>query len=188
MIPGPYYGRVSSEPAPPDVRWLSSEELQAWVTVMALMETLPNAIEAQLKNDGGINRFEYMVLAMLSAEPDRTAVMSDVAAFAVGSLSRLSHAVGRLEERGWVERSPGTGGRRHKILRLTDDGVAELRRIAPGHAAEVRRLVIDPLDAAELKTLTDLARRLLVNVAPEVDSLFDARIADLVASNEQGDT
>jgi DNA-binding MarR family transcriptional regulator len=54
-----------------------------------------------------------------------------------------------MEERGWVSRRPCPTDRRIQYACLTEDGVALLERIAPGHVAEVRRLVVDRLDGAD---------------------------------------
>ncbi len=85
-------------------RWLSPDELRAWLPVGGLLLKLPAALDAQMQRDSGLSHFEYLVLANLSEAPDRTRRMSELAALANGSLSRLSHVVKRLEARGWVER------------------------------------------------------------------------------------
>ena len=103
-------------------RWLDEDQLTTWVSLIAFLEVFPSAVDEQLRDDLGVNRFEYSLLAMLSEEPDGTLVMSDLAAVALGSLSRLSRAIGRLETRGWVQRQPGVGGRRHTTVSLTADG------------------------------------------------------------------
>src|SRR6478752_2371502 len=87
-----------------DAPWLSAEQLRDWKSLMALLMLLPPALDAQLKCDAGLNSFEYHVLASLSAAERHTVAMSDLAVMAQGSVSRLSHAVGRLERAGWVER------------------------------------------------------------------------------------
>ena len=56
----------------------------------ALTEALPAAVDAQLKRDAGLNAFEYQVMAGLSDAPGHAIRMSALAAFASGSLSRLS--------------------------------------------------------------------------------------------------
>jgi DNA-binding MarR family transcriptional regulator len=76
------------------------------------------------------------------------------------SLSRLSHAVSTMEDRGWVERAASPDDRRGQLARLTDDGRALLRRHAPGHLAEVRRRVFDRLTPEEVRELGRLVGRL----------------------------
>ena len=39
---------------------------------MAMLMTLPTALDAQLKRDAGLNSFEYHVLAALSDAPDHS--------------------------------------------------------------------------------------------------------------------
>jgi DNA-binding MarR family transcriptional regulator len=152
----------------PEVRWLSADQLQDWVALMALLMTLPASLDAQLKQDAGINSFEYHVLVGLAETPEHMRVMSDLAAQARGSLSRLSHAVSRLEAAGWVERRLCGGAGRRTEVHLTAEGWQALQRIAPTHVAEARRLVVDALSADELKALGSAARRIVGVAAPDV--------------------
>ena len=62
-------------------RWLSPQERAAWLSLVGVMVKLPAALDAQLQRDAGLSYFEYMVLAMLSAQPDRTLRMSELAAW-----------------------------------------------------------------------------------------------------------
>jgi DNA-binding MarR family transcriptional regulator len=153
---------VSADAAAPEaaeVSWLSADQQRDWRALVALFMTLPPALDAQLKRDAGINAFEYQVLAALSEAPNRTLVLSSLATSAQGSLSRLSHAITRLERAGWVERrSCSEGGGRRTEARLTDVGFAKLEEIAPGHVREARRLVIDALTPEQLSALGDAAR------------------------------
>ena len=142
-----------------DVPWLSPEQLREWQALIALLMTLPAVMDGQLRRDAGVNLFEYMVLAALSDAPNRTLVLSDLAVLARGSLSRISHAITRLEREGRVVRCsrPHQGGRRTEA-RLTDAGWAKLEEIAPGHVRVARRLVIDVLTSQQLTALGDAAR------------------------------
>lgn len=146
--------------------WLSHDQQRDWASLVGLLMTLPGKLDAQLKQDAGINFFEYSVLVSLSETPEHVRVMSDLAAEARGSLSRLSHAVSRLEAVGWVERrSCGGAGRRTEAL-LTETGWRELQRIAPNHVREVRRLVVDALDADQLEQLGSAARSIVAAADP----------------------
>src|ERR1022692_172864 len=95
-----------------DVRWLTAEELDSWLSVVRLMTWLPWSIDQQLQRDSKLGMVEYQVLAMLSESPERTLRMSSLAEVTNASLSRLSRVVKRLEERGLVRREPDrTDGR-----------------------------------------------------------------------------
>ncbi|WP_185994310.1 MarR family winged helix-turn-helix transcriptional regulator [Nocardioides campestrisoli] len=141
-----------------EVPWLSPEQQREWIALVQLLAVLPPALDAQLKRDVGLNGYEFQVLTALSDSPDRTLGLSELAELAQGSLSRLSHAVTRLERGGYVERRTCTGGGRRMEARLTDAGFAKLEEAVPGHVREARRLVIDALTPEQLTALGDAAR------------------------------
>jgi DNA-binding MarR family transcriptional regulator len=147
------------------MNWLTAEEQASWRSVVALLIRLPAAIEAELQRDAGISQFEYLVLSGLSEAPDRTLRMSDLAAMASGSLSRLSHVVSRLEARGWVRREACPGDGRFINAVLTDDGWAKMVATAPGHVAAVRRLLIDVLTPGQLRELGAISDEVLAGLA-----------------------
>lgn len=159
---------TSGTAAPDDVPWLSPDQMREWLALVDLLATLPPALDAQLKRDGGVNSYEYQVLAMLSDAPHRTVGLSDLAESTQGSLSRLSHAITRLERLGWVERRSCTdpAGRRVNA-RLTDAGLAKLKAVAPGHVREARRLVVDVLTPKQLTALGDAARAITAATTAE---------------------
>ena len=131
--------------------------MAAWLPLVRLVQLLPQALDRQLRRESGIGHAWYQVLATLSARPDRTTSMGELARSSATSPSRLSHAVAAMEERGWVSRRPCPTNRRIQYATLTDEGVALLERLAPGHGAEVRRLVFDRLGPEESAQLRSLA-------------------------------
>jgi DNA-binding MarR family transcriptional regulator len=141
--------------------WLTADEQAAWRPFVALLIRLPAALDAQLQKDAGISQFEYLVLSGLSEAPDRTLRMSDLAARASSSLSRLSHVVSRLEARGWVRREPCPGDGRFINAVLTDDGWTKVTETAPGHVAAVRRLLVDALTPEEFQVLGAISERVI---------------------------
>ena len=147
-------------------RWLSPDELRAWLPVGGLLLKLPAALDAQMQRDSGLSHFEYLVLANLSEAPERTRRMSALAALANGSLSRLSHVVKRLEARGWIERRACPSDGRYTNAVLTDAGWEKVLASAPGHVEAVRTLVLDALSPAELDQLGAMARRMLERLEP----------------------
>jgi DNA-binding MarR family transcriptional regulator len=151
----------------PEPRWLDAEEMQTWLALGSLLTRLPAALDAQLHRDAGLSHFEYQVLAGLSMAPRRTVRMSVLAAFAEGSLPRLSQVVGRLERRGWVRRTPDPADGRYTLAILTDDGWDKVVATAPGHVAEVRRLVFDPLTKAQQRHLRAIGDRVTRTIDPD---------------------
>lgn len=148
-------------------RWLDAEQQRHWRALAALLIRLPAALDTDLQEQAGISHFEYLVLSALSEVPERTLRMSALAAYTSASLSRLSHVVRRLEQRGWVRRSPAPEDRRATNATLTDTGYAKVEATAPGHVRTVRELVIDALDPAQLCDLGAIAARVLARVDGE---------------------
>jgi DNA-binding MarR family transcriptional regulator len=159
-------------------RWLDEEQSRTWLALCGMLIRLSTAIDAQLQRDAQISHFDYQVLAGLSMAPKRTLRMSVLAAFAEGSLARLSQVVARLEKRGWVRRTPDPVDGRFTLAILTDAGMDKVVATAPGHVAEVRRLVFDTLTKAQQRQLHDSSRRILRAIDPDdpcLDGLpFDA--------------
>jgi DNA-binding MarR family transcriptional regulator len=150
-----------------DRRWLSDEERVAWLSLAGVLLKLPGALDSRLQRDAGVSLFEYFVLSGLSEAPGRTLRMSELAVFANGSLSRLSHVVKRLEERGWVRREPCRADGRFTNAVLTDAGWDKVVATAPGHLDAVRWLVVDALSPAQVRQLGVIGRRVLGRVDPD---------------------
>lgn len=150
----------------PEPRWLTRDELSAWVRLTAVLELLPAALDAQLRRDAQLTHFDYYVLAMLSEAPGRTLRLTSLAAITNSTLPRLSHVVRRLEERGLVARTPATDDRRATDARLTDEGWRMVLDTAPGHVAAVRHFVVDALTPDQLAELRSITGALLERLDP----------------------
>lgn len=152
--------------------WLDDDESAAWFALVSLVVRLPAALDAQLRRDAGVNHFEYQVMAILSMHPGRSLRMSRLADLTDGSLSRLSHTVRRLEDRGWVRRSADPDDRRAVTATLTADGTRTLEAAAPGHVAEVRARVFDPLTPTQVAQLRTIATRIVESIDPDGSEPF----------------
>jgi DNA-binding MarR family transcriptional regulator len=148
------------------VRWLDEDELATWMALAAVIVKLPGVLDYQLQRDSDLTHFEYLVLAGLSESPDRSRRMSDLAGFANGSLSRLSHVVKRLERRGFVVRRPADDDGRITVATITDAGYEVLVAAAPGHVATVREFVIDALTPDQLAQLKLIATQIVTKIDP----------------------
>jgi DNA-binding MarR family transcriptional regulator len=155
---------VTEEPEP---HWLDGDERESWYALALLLNQLPAALDARMQRDAGISQFDYLVLSALSMAPERTMRMSVLAGYAGASLSRLSNVISKLERRGWVRRSADPDSARTTRATLTGEGFALVRQAAPGHVAEVRRLVIDPLTKAQQRQLAVIAGRMLRVIDPD---------------------
>jgi len=138
-------------------RWLDEDERRAWLRLAGVMLKLAPALDSQLQRDSDMTHFDYLCLAMLSEADERTLRMSELAGQVNASLSRLSHVVKKLEQRGWVERFPCPDSRRVTMVRLTAKGWEVLVEAAPGHVETVRSLVFDGLDRDDVAALERIA-------------------------------
>jgi DNA-binding MarR family transcriptional regulator len=148
-------------------QWLDEAQQRTWRAWLTVAELVPRALDAQLQRDAGLTHAAYVVLAMLSEAPHRSRRMSDLARRANQSQSRLSHTVARLEERGWVRRERSVDDGRGNVAVLTDAGWDVVRSVAPGHAAEVRRAVFDPLDAEQTKQFGEILEAIADRLDPD---------------------
>lgn len=155
--------------------WLDDDERRAWVRLVAVLELLPAALDAQLRRDAGLTHFDYFVLSRLSEAPERTLRMTALALSTNATLPRLSHVVRRHEERGLVERFPCPEDGRATNARLTADGVRAVEAAAPGHVDTVRELVVDALTSTQLEQLAAIADSLLLRLDPDgrMTGLYD---------------
>ena len=138
------------------MRWLTPDEIRAWLAYVATTSLLDGALDRQLQRESGMPMAYYLILAMLSDVPGRTLRMSDLAAVTQSSQSRLSHAVNRLEKLGWVCRLPCPDDRRSTLARLTEKGFAALAEAARGQVRAVREHVFDRLTSTQVGQLREI--------------------------------
>jgi len=146
-------------------RWLSQDEQRTWRAFIEANRLLYDSIEGQLQRAAGMPHAYYEILVRLSEAPSRSLRMTELAEASVSSKSRVSHAVARLEERGWVRRSECAGDRRGQLAHLTPKGFAALEELAPGHVERVRSALFDALTPAQVKQLRAISEAVLSNLA-----------------------
>lgn len=144
-----------------DTRWLTEREQEVWRSFMAAFLGLTDQLARQLQRDSGMPHAYYEILVALSEAPDRTLRMSELAGLRGSSRSRLSHAVARLEEAGWVVRRDCPTDKRGSFAVLTDKGFAALEAAAPGHVNEVRARLFDNLTPEQVEQLGAISEAVL---------------------------
>lgn len=140
--------------------FLNRAEEATWSSLVGTLLLLPAVLDAQLRRDAGTSLYEFGVIATLAVQEGRTLPIKRLARFTGGSVSRLSHMITRLEERGWLERIAGPDGRTTQA-KLTKRGHDKLMDTAPDHVLELRRLVFD--------RLTPMERRVLARVSWKIN-------------------
>jgi DNA-binding MarR family transcriptional regulator len=146
-------------------RWLTEREQRAWRAFLAASQLLMDQLDRELQRDAGMPHAYYEILVVLSERPNRTLRMSELADITLSSRSRLSHAVARLEERGWVHRAACPTDRRGQLAILTDAGFEALREAAPGHVEGVRAHLFDQLTPEQVDQLREIGETVAGHLA-----------------------
>jgi DNA-binding MarR family transcriptional regulator len=144
-----------------ETRWLSEREQEVWRSFLSASIGLSDALARQLQRDAGMPHTYYEILVALSEASERTLRMSELAGVRNSSRSRLSHAVARLEEAGWVRRRDCPTDKRGSFAMLTDEGFAALEAAAPGHVTEVRERLFDQLTPEQVEQLGEISAAIL---------------------------
>ena len=156
----------SSDAAPPAPRWLDAAEQATWRAWLYSTQLLQERLDRELTRETGISHAYYEILVALSETEGRMMRMSELADRCLSSRSRLSHAVSRLEERGWVHRQVCPEDGRGQLAVLTDDGFAALEAAAPVHVESVRTHLFDQLSPEQVAAMRDLGETLLRHLGP----------------------
>src|SRR5438270_8201376 len=147
-------------------RWLDAEQQKAWRAWLFGSLLLQDRLDRELTHATGISHAYYEILVQLSEAPDRMLRMSELADRSLSSRSRLSHAVSRLEERGWVRREVCRDDGRGQFAVLTDEGFAALEAAAPIHVEGVRSHLFDQLTPEQVAALRGIGEAVLHHLRP----------------------
>ncbi len=150
-----------------ETRWLSATEQDVWRTFVTMLGALGDQLDKQLQRDSAMPYTYYEILVVLSHAPDRALRMSELAGLRGSSRSRLSHAVARLEQQGWVERRECPTDKRGSLAVLTDEGFAALAAAAPGHVSTVRETLFDRLTPEQVAALGEISAAVLDGLDPD---------------------
>jgi DNA-binding MarR family transcriptional regulator len=142
-------------------RWLDSGEMRAWRGYRRMRTLLDLQISRDLGADSGLSDADYDVLSTLSEAPGHRMRLSELAASIFWSVSRLSHHVTRMQQRGLVTRDECPSDGRGAVLVLTDAGWDTIRAAAEQHVASVRRHFIDLLTPEQIEALAGIADKVV---------------------------
>lgn len=121
------------------------------ITAIGLLAEVFQALAWRLGRqvaEHGLGPVEFEVLVRLGRSPGRLLRMTDLSAQTSLSMSGMTRVVDRLVERGLVRREACATDRRTTYAVATDDGMAMLREVLPGHVDLVRSSLTAPLTAA----------------------------------------
>lgn len=145
---------VTDLTAPTEPRWLDEEEAAAWRGLLTVVQRAFPEIERDLRAHDLLS-VHYHILVTLSAAPDHSMRLSELADRADLSPSRLTHRIKTLVDGGEVEICQDPADGRAKQATLTADGLRRLEAIAPHHVETVRRVIFDHLSPKQTAALAD---------------------------------
>ena len=146
-------------------RWLTDTQQHTWRAFLEASQRLNEQLDRELQHQAGLPLAYYQILAMLSEAPHQTLRMRELAQRTWSSRSRLSHAVDRLEENGWIRRLSCPSDKRGSFAVLTEAGLEVLTAAAPGHVASVRQHLFDQLSDEQVRALGEISTTVAAHLA-----------------------
>lgn len=134
-------------------RWLSKDEDRAWRAYRRMFVTLEAILARELSDQTGLSMADYSVLSNLVEAEGREWRVTELAQHMQWSQSRLSHQLGRMEDRRLVNRNQSEGDGRGAVVALTRPGLKAIGSATPVHMAGVRTHMIDRLTPAQVEQL-----------------------------------
>jgi DNA-binding MarR family transcriptional regulator len=163
--PGPTPQAAVTREGPAEPRHPDSDAQRTMRAFLTAARLLSEQLGQELRKEGGMSQIHYEILAHLADVPGEHLRMSDLARRTGVSVSRLSHLVQRLEDRGWaVRHGSATDGRVH-LARVTPEGRTALERAAPWHAGCAETRLLDHLTPQELEQLRRISETLAGRLA-----------------------
>jgi DNA-binding MarR family transcriptional regulator len=140
-----------SEPQEPDA--FNEDEFRVWRGFLHTHRTVTDELNRRLEQAHALTLLHYGVLITLVTDPGRRLRMTDLAERVLTSPSGMTRAVGRLADKGLVEREQDPDDRRSFVVRLTPLGLTRLREAQVTHHACVRELLFHGLTDNDLRRL-----------------------------------
>jgi DNA-binding MarR family transcriptional regulator len=119
-------------------------------------------VEQHLRAEGGLSFVQFQLLARLAeahGHGQGQLTMTQLADGVVYSRSGLTYQAGLLEKAGLITRGPSSDDERATLVTITENGLALVGRILPGHIQVVRRLLFAPLSDDDPHHLGDIMTR-----------------------------
>ena len=132
---------------------------------------LTGVLSHELAEQSGMSYQDYIVLAVLTGQPDGAMRAFELGREIGWEKSRLSHHISRMTERGYVTKRKCKTDQRGAFVVVTPKGRRAIEAAAPGHVAGVRRHFVDLLSAKELQTVAAVASAVLDHLAAECDGV-----------------
>jgi DNA-binding MarR family transcriptional regulator len=142
-------------------RMPTKEQVRVWRAYIETAEALRARLARRLQDEAVLSAGDYEVLLTLSESATQRLRSSELAARVGWERSRLSHHLGRMEERGLIRREACAEDGRGAEVVLSEAGAKAFRAGSIPHLLAVRELFLDafaPEQLAQLDALTETLR------------------------------
>ena len=156
-----------------ETRSLEPEEWEFWDTWMRAQRLLVRELDRGLQRDCGISKAEFSVLVTLWQAPGREMRVGELSESLDWEKSRVSHQLTRMENRGFMERTPrGADGRRAGIG-LTAKGRRAAQSAILVHAGNIRHYFLDALTPGQAAAFRAWSEQMIDRVEPRCSETTD---------------
>lgn len=139
----------------------STDAREAWHQLLQVSSRTLRAIDAALDESARLMVSEFDVLITLCNAPGGRLRMTDLANATLLSSGGLTRLIGRLEQRGYVQRDVDPRDRRAFHASLTAAGLEKLAQARAPHDAVIQRELGDRLTPKELQLFKTILVKLL---------------------------
>ena len=133
-------------------------QLEAYFALMEAASLLQHSIEQHLRSEGDLSFVQFQLLMRLATVGGQL-TMTQLADGVVYSRSGLTYQAALLAKAGLIARDPSPDDERSTLVAITDQGLALVGRILPGHVQVVQHLLFDVLSDDDLDHLSDIMTR-----------------------------
>lgn len=151
---------------PTDGSCFADDQRALWEAFSQAGDRVRDALERRVQNSSGMPPSYFELLIQLRYVPGRRLRMSELAAATGSKPSRITHAINRLEQAGWITRDSHPTDGRGSTATLTDQGVQAMDAARPEFTRVVREHVLGPLTPAEQQQLRVLCEKILASFGP----------------------
>jgi len=148
---------------PADASCFDDHHRGVWEAFSYAGERVRDSLEQRVQNRAGMPPSYFELLIQLRHAPGHRLRMSELASATRSKPSRITHAVNRLEQAGWVTRDSDPTDGRGSTATLTDQGIQAMDAARPEYTRTVRHHVLGPLTPAEQHQLRRLCEKILAS-------------------------
>jgi len=142
---------------------MADDDRGVWEAFSHAGDRVREMLERRVRNSAGMPPSYVELLIRLRHAPGGRLRMSELAAATGSKPSRITHAVNRLENAGWITRDSHPTDGRGSTATLTAQGIQAMDAARPEYTRVIREHVLGPLTPAEQHQLRVLCEKILAS-------------------------